>query len=233
MSKTILITGSTDGVGRLTALELAKAGHQIILHGRNESKLNKVIPEAKSIANPDQISGYVADLSDLLAVAQMADQVNADFDHIDVLINNAGIFKSPTQTNKDGIDIRMVVNYLAPYLLTQRLTSLLTTSFEPRVINLSSAAQASVSLSLLRGESSTSASEAYAQSKLALLMWSFRYAQEHPDITTIAVNPGSLLNTKMVQEAYGRHWSSADKGSSILVDLATAKKHLNPLRRVL
>lgn len=75
---------------------------------------------------------------------------------------------------------------------------------------------------ILTGDVSINASDSYAQSKLALTMWSFHFAKQHPNITTIAVNPGSLLNTKMAKEAYGEHWSPAEKGVNILYDLATS-----------
>lgn len=96
-----------------------------------------------------------------------------------------------------------------------------------RIINLSSAAQATVSMNALNGTETIDTQNSYAQSKLALTMWSFHLAKKHPSITTIAVNPGSLLNTKMVQEAYGQFWAPADKGSSILFQLATDEKHLS------
>ncbi len=201
MNKTILITGSTDGIGKLAAIKLAKDGHEIYLHGRNAQKLDTVISEIKTQTNNPQIKGFVADFSDLAAVQQMAAQVNQEVSKIDVLINNAGIFKSPLATNKDGLDIRFVVNYFAPYVLTKALLPLLKKGNAPRLINLSSAAQAPVSPDALAGKIQIGAQAAYAQSKLALTMWSFQLAKQLKDITVIAVNPGSLLNTNMVREA--------------------------------
>lgn len=225
MKKTILITGSTDGIGKLAAIKLAKDGHEIYLHGRNEEKLSKVISEIKSLANNENVKGFVADFSDMDAVKQMAQQINKEVSKIDVLINNAGVFKSPTAQNKDGLDIRLVVNYLAPYLLTKELIPLLNKAEASRLINLSSAAQAPVSLEALAGKSLLSEQVGYAQSKLALTMWSFYLAKTLPNIAIIAVNPGSLLNTNMVKEAYGKFWSSADKGGNILYDLAVSKDY--------
>ena len=142
------------------------------------------------------------------------------------MINNAGVFKSHTQANQDGLDMRFAVNYFAPYLLTNGLLPILKNSNSPRVINLSSAAQSTVSLEALRGKKTISTQEAYSQSKLALTMWSFYLSQKNDFLTVIAVNPGSLLNTKMVQEAYGQYWSSADKGADILYELAVSEKHI-------
>ncbi len=223
--KTILITGSTDGLGKGTALQLAKEGHIIYVHGRNETKVSQTISALKSQSNNENIKGFVADFSDLEAVSRMAVQINTEIPVIDVLINNAGVFKSKTSINKDGLDIRMVVNYLAPYLLTNAILPVLKKSNNPRIINLSSAAQAPVSETVLTGKEQVSESETYAQSKLALTTWSFELAQIEKNIVVIAVNPGSLLNTKMAMEAYGQHWSPAEKGMNILFDLAISETY--------
>ncbi|MDT0540652.1 MULTISPECIES: SDR family NAD(P)-dependent oxidoreductase [Croceitalea] len=220
MKKNILITGSTDGIGKLTALKLAKEGHSLFLHGRDPKKLEATIIEIRKEANTKTIFGSVADFSDLQSVCKMAKRTALELPKLDVLINNAGVFKSSQLVNSNGIDLRLVVNYLAPYLFTQGLLPVLKKATAPRIINLSSAAQASVSLEALKGSKTIGVQEGYAQSKLALTMWSFDLAQKEKDVTIIAVNPGSLLNTKMVKEAYGNHWSSADKGASLLYDLA-------------
>ena len=222
MQKTILLTGSTDGIGKLTAIKLARNGYSVYLHGRSPEKLAASISEIKTISKNENIDGFVADLSDLVAVEKMAEQINTDMSKIDVLINNAGIFKSPASHNQKGLDTRFVVNYLAPYLLTEKLIPLMKKATDPRIINLSSAAQSTVSGDALCGTVNLSDQEAYAQSKLALTMWSFYLAEILPVVAVIAVNPGSLLNTKMVAEAYGRSRSSADKGADILYDLAVS-----------
>lgn len=220
MKKTIFITGSTDGIGELTALQLAKAGHELYLHGRNTGKLSAVISEIKQKSDNQNIGGFVADFSDLQAVRKMARQIADELPKIDVLINNAGAFKSRNARTKDGFDMRFAVNYLAPYVLTDALLPLLRKAAAPRLINLSSAAQSAISLAALSGKEKLSEQQTYAQSKLALTMWSFYLAEKNPDISVIAVNPGSLLNTNMVREAYGFHRSSVDKGANILYNLA-------------
>lgn len=223
--KTILITGSTDGIGKLAAIKLAKDGFHIILHGRNNQKLERTITEVKQLSNNENIQGYTSDFSSVESVKNLIFELQRDHTKIDVLINNAGVFKSSIQTNKHGLDLRFAVNYFAPFVLTDGVITLLNSSPSPRVINLSSAAQAPVSVEALLGKAKLTEQEAYAQSKLALTMWSFEFAKEHPKIITIAVNPGSLLNTKMVKEAYGQHWSSATKGSDILYDLSASGEY--------
>ncbi|MEM1119941.1 MAG: SDR family NAD(P)-dependent oxidoreductase [Bacteroidota bacterium] len=227
MKKTILITGSTDGIGKLAAIKLAQDGHKIYLHGRNSEKLEKVISEVKTASSNDHVGGFVADFSDLAAVKNMAIEVQNELTKLDVLINNAGVYKSKASQTSDGLDIRFTVNYFAPYVLTNELMPLLKKGTAPRVINLSSAAQAPVSMSALVGKESISTQAGYAQSKLALAMWSKYLAEKEPDLVVIPVNPGSLLNTNMVREGWGFHRSSADKGGNILYDLAILERYTN------
>ncbi len=220
--KTILITGSTDGIGKLVGIKFAEQGHEVYLHGRNPDKLAKVVSEIKEETKNENIIGFVADFSDLYAVKQMSQEINQDLSKLDVLINNAGVYKSSKSQNIDGLDMRFVVNYLAPIVFTNELIPLLKKGGAPRIINLSSAAQSSIDYEVFTGVKQRSESETYAQSKLALTMWSFYLAKTKPDINVIAVNPGSLLNTNMVKEAFGKHWSSADKGANILYELAVS-----------
>ena len=187
--------------------------------------LAAVIKEIKAASSNINIKGYQADFSKLEEVKSMAAKIKTDFQSIDVLVNNAGVFKATNSITENGLDLRMVVNYLASYELTQSLLPLLQQSSDSRIINLSSAAQATVSPQALEKNARLSDNEAYAQSKLAILLWSFYFAKLYPDITTIALNPGSLLNTKMVMEAYGKFWSSADKGADIIIELATDPKY--------
>ena len=149
MKKRIFITGSTDGIGKLAAIKLAKEGHEIYLHGRNQEKLSAVVSEIKTLSGNDNISGYLSDFSNLDVVRKMANQIKQEIPQIDVLINNAGIFTSSIAQNEKGMDIRMVVNYLAPVVLSNALLPLLQKSDAARIINLSSAAQAPIDYEVL------------------------------------------------------------------------------------
>lgn len=181
--------------------------------------------EVKIASRNSNIDGFVADFSNLDDVRSMAENILQKLTKLDVLINNTGIFKSPINKTKDGLDIRFAVNYFAPYMLTNTLLPLLKNGTDVRIINLSSAAQSTVRIGALNGEADVNVSEAYAQSKLALTMWSFDLAKQLESISVIAVNPGSLLNTRMANEAYGQHWSPATKGSDILYELAVSESY--------
>ena len=225
MAKHILITGSTDGIGKLGAMKLARDGHVIYLHGRNRDKLDAVKEEIRKNSGNEEVFGFHGDFESTNEVIKMASVIQENVPKIDVLINNAGVYQSAKQQNAQGMDLRMAVNYLATVVLTTELMALFKKSDKPRIINVSSAAQAQVSLGVLRGNQKVSDQNAYAQSKLALIMWSMHLAKSHPDLSVIALNPGSLLNTKMVREAFGRHWSSAEKGGDILYDLSVLDEY--------
>lgn len=219
----ILITGATDGIGLATAKLLAAEGHHLLIHGRSETKLQTAREELLAIAGDGHIESYKADLSILEEVEQLAKAIQAQHKTLDVIINNAGIFKTSNPITAAGYDVRFVVNTIAPYILTQRLLPLLSTT--SRVINLSSAAQAPVNINVLLGKIHIADDfEAYAQSKLAITIWSQQLAALLGDKgpVIIPVNPGSMLGSKMVQEGFGVSGGDINVGAKILVQLALA-----------
>jgi len=150
MQKTILITGSTDGLGLETAKVLVSQGHHVLLHGRNPAKLEDAEKTLSALAEGGHIESYVADLSRMADIEALAKVVAKRHKKLDVLINNAGVFKTSDPITQDGLDVRFVVNTIAPYLLTRKLMPLLGAS--ARVVNLSSAAQSPVNLEALSGQ---------------------------------------------------------------------------------
>lgn len=220
MKKTILITGATDGIGLATAKLLAEQGHDLLIHGRNSSKLDDVAAQLSTISKHGKISRFVADLSDLNAVVSLAKQVSESVDQLDVLINNAGVFKVPQAITDTGYDVRFVVNTIAPYLLTLKLSDVL--HQHSRVVSLASAAQAPVDVNAVLGKSTLDDMPAYAQSKLALIMWNNALAiraQEGSPVY-IAVNPGSLLASKMVKQGFGVAGHDLEIGAKVLAKMA-------------
>ncbi len=219
MTKTILITGSTDGIGLETAKTLVSQGHTVLVHGRSQAKLDAAAKLISAQPGGRSVETYLADLSDMAGVEALAHAVAERHTTLDVLVNNAGVLKTPNTTTAEGLDVRFVVNTSAPYLLTHRLLPLLGT--EGRVINLSSAAQAPVDPRALTGEVSVGDMPAYAQSKLAITMWSRVMAQALPNgPAIIAINPGSLLASKMVKEGFGMAGNDLQIGADIIVRAA-------------
>lgn len=217
MQKTILVTGATDGIGLETVKMLVADGHNVLLHGRNREKLANVARELSILPGGGKVESYIADFSRMTDVEKLSEAIIIKHEKLDVLINNAGVFVVSESNTIDGLDVRFAVNTIAPYLLTKKLLPLMGTS--TRVVNLSSAAQAPVNLKALKGSlGQLSAGDAYAQSKLALTMWSFDMANslrnDGPSI--IAVNPKSFLGSKMVRQAYGATGGDLRIGADIL-----------------
>ncbi len=215
---TILVTGATDGLGLASAQHLADQGHRVVLHGRDPARLDRARHAVETL-HPDAVAACeLADLADLEQVDRLAGAVTGL--GIDVLVNNAGVLRTESPVTVAGLDVRFVVNTLAPYRLTRLLLASL--PVDGRVVNLSSAAQAPVDLDALSGGHALAPMAAYAQSKLALTMWSRHLADEvgpHGP-AVIAVNPGSLLATKMVREGFGVAGSDLGVGAAVVARAA-------------
>ncbi len=220
MEKVILITGATDGIGFETAQMLVKQNHYVIIHGRSPAKVNMVLDKLKALTPSAKVDSIVADLSDLSSVKQMIKEINDRIEPLDVLINNAGVYTTPITKGTGNLDVRFLVNTIAPYMLSKAVLPKLKP--EGRIVNLSSAAQAAVNLSALEGALSLNDSDAYAQSKLALTMWSraLGLQQNENGPIVVSVNPKSFLGSKMVKEAYGMNGGDLSLGADILVRAA-------------
>lgn len=169
-------------------------------------------------ADADRVESYVADLSCMADVEALAEAVAENYATLDVLINNAGVYSTSEPITQDGLDVRFVVNAIAPYLLTQRLLPLM--SQFGRVINLSSAAPSPVDTEALAGRVQLPTGLAYAQSKLAITMWSRVLALKEEALMIVAVNPGSMLGSKMVKQAFGVAGEDIRIGAEILTRAA-------------
>nr|WP_321274360.1 SDR family NAD(P)-dependent oxidoreductase [uncultured Vibrio sp.] len=216
MQKIILITGSTDGIGLETAKALVAQGHHVIIHGRNNQKVQD-IKKSLDMIGIGKIETIVADLSSFDALSTMIKEVDERFGKLDILINNAGVYSTQQTQTKECLDVRFMVNTIAPYLLVKTLLPLFDQS--GRIVNLSSAAQSSVDLLALQGRKLLSDGEAYAQSKLAITMWSrvlgLKLKDKGPIV--VSVNPKSFLGSKMVRNAYNIPGHDIQLGADILV----------------
>jgi NAD(P)-dependent dehydrogenase (short-subunit alcohol dehydrogenase family) len=201
-----LITGATEGVGKATALELAKRGVTVVLVARNPAKAEKVKWEiAKSTGNAE-VNYVIADLSSLQQVRQLAETVKEKCATLDILINNAGVFPPTRSLTEDGYETAFQVNYLSHFLLTQLLQSALETSEQGRIVNLSSSVYTMGKLdpSNLQAEKRFSVMGAYSASKLFMLLFTIELARRLREtrITANAAHPG-IVRTPMMLQAKG------------------------------
>jgi NAD(P)-dependent dehydrogenase (short-subunit alcohol dehydrogenase family) len=195
--QTMLVTGATDGLGRRLARELASRGATVLVHGRSAQRVEESVREIRDATGSDGLHSYVADFSLLDDVRRLAEEVERDHERLDLLVNNAGIGggsgTSGREESSDGNELRFAVNYLAPFLLTLLLLPMLRRSAPARVVNVASAGQAPIDFADVMPERGYSGMRAYAQSKLALVMFSFELAQrlraQGSDVAVNALHP--------------------------------------------
>ncbi len=201
--KTVLITGATDGIGKETAAQLADMGAGVIVHGRNAEKTEKVREEIVVRTGNSGVEIIVADLSAMANVRSLAAEIRSRFDHLDVLINNAGVYMKELIRTPDGFEMTFAVNHLAPFLLTNLLLPLVKASAPARVITVSSVAHGSARLDLdnLNAEKSFHGWGAYCISKLGNLLFTFELARRlaGSSVTANALHPGTI-DTNMLQK---------------------------------
>ncbi|NEE02817.1 SDR family NAD(P)-dependent oxidoreductase [Phytoactinopolyspora halotolerans] len=221
---TVLITGATDGLGRYVATELAKAGHRVIAHGRNPSRLERLRDQLGA-----RLETVQADLAELRQVDRLADEIRKTYDRLDVLVNNAGIGagadRRMREESADGIELRFAVNYLAGYHLARRLVPLLADSAPSRVVNVASVGQRPIDFADPLLASSYDGMRAYQQSKLAQIMFTMDLAGELADdgVTVNALHPATLMPTTMVEEGWpGGAMSTLEEGGAATLRLITA-----------
>jgi len=216
--QTILITGATSGLGRELAQALAKQGATLLLHGRDPKRGLETVREIKEATGNESMQFYRADLSSLREVLELARQLISDVTRLDVLVNNAGVGfgqdTSKREVSQDGYELRFAVNYLAPYLLTERLISLLKASAPARIVNVASVGQAPLDFDNIMLTHGYSGVTAYRKSKLAMIVWTFDLAERlaGTSVTVNALHPASLMPTKMVLEAGWQTMSSVEEG---------------------
>jgi NAD(P)-dependent dehydrogenase (short-subunit alcohol dehydrogenase family) len=227
--QTVLVTGSTDGLGKALARELAGRGATVLLHGRSSERLEDTLRELRDATGSDRLRGYLADFASLDEVRRLAGEVERDWRRLDVLVNNAGIGAGnggAREESADGLELRFAVNYLAPFLLTRLLLPLLTRSAPARIVNVASAGQTPIDFDDVMLERGYGGGRAYAQSKLAQIMFTFDLAErlrgDGAGVTVNALHPASLMNTKMVYETFGYTMSTVEEGVEATLRLAVS-----------
>ena len=224
--KTVLITGSTDGVGRYVATRLAAAGAKVLVHGRDAARAKMLMDEIKRAGGAEP-AFYPADLSSLAETRRLAEAVLADHGRLDVFISNAGIGSQnegpARQTSKDGHELRFAVNYLAGFLLARLLLPLLRASAPSRVVNVASLGQHPIDFDDVMIASGYSGSRAYAQSKLSQIMFTIDLAEElkGSGVTVNSLHPATYMNTTMVRAGGITPISTVEQGGEAILHLVT------------
>jgi NAD(P)-dependent dehydrogenase (short-subunit alcohol dehydrogenase family) len=219
--KTVLITGSTDGVGRYVAERLAAQGWRVLVHGRDRTRGEAVVQQITRQGGEARF--LVADLSSLAEVRSLAEAVRREDNGLDVLVNNAGIGISGTtrELSVDSFELRFAVNYLAGFLLTRLLLPMLTARESARIVNVSSAGQQAIDFSdvmLTRGYSGV---RAYCQSKLAQILFTVDLAKELAgrNVTVNCLHPATYMNTTMVRLSGVQPISTVEQGGAAILQL--------------
>jgi NAD(P)-dependent dehydrogenase (short-subunit alcohol dehydrogenase family) len=222
--KTALVTGSTHGVGHLVAQSLAEQSFHVILHGRDEAEGRRLLDQIEGRSGSAEF--LRADFASLDEVRRFAGEIARRHRQLKLLINNAGIgFGAPGSGRKlsaDGNEMHFAVNYLAPFLLTHLLESLVLAAAPARIVNVGSLGQAPLDLEDPMLERGYDGVLAYRRSKLALVMFTMDLAEEleGTGVTVNCVHPATFMDTGMVREAGVQPQSSPEEGAEAILDLA-------------
>jgi NAD(P)-dependent dehydrogenase (short-subunit alcohol dehydrogenase family) len=228
-TRTILVTGATDGIGRTTAMQLAAAGHDVIVHGRNLARARAAIADIEAKTKRKLPAPAIADLADLDSVAAAAAEINGRSGGLDVVVLNAGVYANAPATTKDGHELTIGVNHLAHFALTLRLLTKLQQAEQGRVVVVSSMAHSRgkvdfAALEQKRVRSDWSGYGAYGESKLMNVLFAHELARRLQRtgsvVTANSLHPG-VVSTKLLREGFGMNGpDSLDEGAATSVFLA-------------
>ena len=226
--KTIFITGSTDGVGRYVALQLASQGANLLIHGRDAARGNEVVEQIKR-AGKGNAAFYQADLASLAEARKLADRVKAEHKTLDIFISNAGIgsrnMGPERRTSADGHELRFAINYLSGFLLAYALLPIIKAAAPARIVNVASLGQAPLDFDDVMLTKGYDGTRAYSQSKLSQIMFTIDLAEElkGTGITVNSLHPATYMNTTMVRAGGVTPMSTVEEGGVAILHLATGE----------
>ena len=225
-NKTVLVTGGTDGIGSETALQLARMGACVLVHGRDKEKGAEGLGTINRVICNEKVSLYLADFSSLADVKRMAEDIKREQKELHVLVNNAGNFYRDRLLSSDGVEMTLAVNHIAPFLLTLLLLDLLKTSAPARIVNVASSSHKlikSVDLEDLEGESNYDGFTAYSLSKLGNVLFTQSLADRlnGTSVTANALHPG-VVNSKLLRKSYHLDGISVEEGAQTSVYLVSS-----------
>jgi NAD(P)-dependent dehydrogenase (short-subunit alcohol dehydrogenase family) len=235
--KTVLITGATNGIGKLTALELAKKSAEVVIVGRNPTKTSQVVQQIKQNSGNPSVDGLVADLSSTAQIRQLAQDYHQKYLHLNILINNAGGIFANRMVTADGYEYTFALNHLAYFTLTNLLLDVLLADAPSRIINVSSRSHEGAVLNFgdLQNEQhySYGGYRAYGQSKLANLLFTYELARRlaGTGVTVNALHPGTVATgfgennrgaMKVSMRIYHQFALTPEEGADTIIYLASS-----------
>lgn len=236
-NKIVLITGGNNGIGKATAIGLAKKGANVTIACRNKLKGEQAVKDIKTASNNQNISLIICDLSDIESVRQCADTFKKQHNHLDVLVNNAGVIVDTYKETKQGFEWQIGVNHIGHFYLTHCLMENLLAADKPRVVNVSSEIHYQGKIDFDRftkDKGDYSGMPAYAQSKLANLLFTIGLAERYPKIATNALHPGVVRTSfgdgdvkwyfKMVWKMMKPFLITPEKGAATSIYLASSSE---------
>ncbi|CAM4723564.1 unnamed protein product [Leuciscus chuanchicus] len=209
--KTVIITGANTGIGKETAIDLAKRGARIIMACRDLEKADAALKEVKDASGNQDVVTNRLDLADSKSIREFAEKINIEEKQVNILINNAGVMVCPYGKTADGFEMQIGVNHMGHFLLTYLLLDLIKRSTPARIINVSSMAHqwGTINLEDINSEKNYDKNKAYSQSKLANVLFTRSLAKrlEGTGITAYALHPG------VVQTELWRHLNKAQQAA--------------------
>lgn len=221
----VLLTGATDGIGRATAMYLAKQGARLVLHGRSAERTGVVAAELRNYREDSVVTEVLGDFSSLASVRALATDIEFRAGPIHVIANNAGVFMNDAIITEDGFETTFAVNHLAPFLLTHLLLAGPHRHEIARIVNVASNAHRNGNITArdLRLQMQTfSPGRAYGNSKLANILFSFELAKrlKNEGILVNALHPG-VITTKLLTDGFGmRGFDTLDSAAQIISKLS-------------
>ncbi len=232
--KVVVVTGASSGIGKATAISLAKTGATVVIVCRDEKRGEAALNEIKKSGN-ESVSLMVADLASQKSICRLVRDFRRNYNRLDVLINNAGVFLARRALTEDGIESAFAINHLAPFLLTNLLIDVLRSSAPSRIVNVSSSAhyRGRIDFDDIQGEINYSGIKAYSQSKLANVLFTYELARrlEGSGVTANCLHPGAVRTNlvRLDSGIYGLIWKmlgplmpGAEKGADTCIYLASS-----------
>lgn len=227
--KNCVITGSSAGIGKATAIEMAKLNYSVIMLVKDSEKSRRALEDIKLESNSDDIKIYYVNLSSQKSIRNVVKEIKREYSKIDVLINNAGVVKRKHEITDEGIEMTMAVNYFATFLLTNLLIGLIEKSPQGRIINLTSALYKNGRINLNKSSDvKFNGSDAYAESKKLVVYFTQILSRKIKKVTVNCLHPGVIATDsfreypRIISKSINFFLPKPKSGAKPVVNLATS-----------